>query len=142
MTDTIFIDTLYPESSGGIIKDIRKAEYLLATNGISIESFVRDFPNKETIPSGGFVKGEFVILFNIDRNIKGANVAVINSKIDLDSNFDAFADSMSPKAVSGFHQLKRQILSGQTPEVNVLLSSSDQDFEKAYESYLEYRSRQ
>lgn len=142
MTDTIFIDSLYPENSGGIIKDVRKAEYLLATNGMSIESFVRDFPNRETIPSGGFTKGEFVILFNIDRDLKSANVAVVNSKIDLDSHFDTFADSMSPKAVAGFHQLKQQILSGQQPGSSVFLSSSEEDFQKAYESYLEYRSRQ
>ena len=74
---------------------------------------------------------------------KTYNNAFINYQTDLDGNFDAFADSFSPKAVSGFHQLKEKIkLKDQSELTRIELSDNDSDFVIAYQNYIDHRNRQ
>ena len=67
------------------------------------------------------------------------NFGFINSEVEFDENFNAFADLFPPKLVGQFHKYQEKIKSKSESERNsVLLSDDDEYFERMYESYIEY----
>ncbi len=138
---TLFIDKLEKNDIGGFTTDLRKTEYILAVHKLSFEKILKDTPKTVEIPSGIFASGKYVVFFNMSWDLKNVKIGFINYKVDLDENFDVFADSMSPKAVAGFHKLKEQIKQKEQSELNKFeLSDNDLDFEIAYGNYIEQRN--
>ena len=136
----LFVDKVEKFELGGFTIDKRKAEYNLSLGKISFEKILSEAKNTTEIPSGMFNCGQYIIAFNISRDLKNINVGVINHKIDLDKYFDIFADCLSPKAVAGFHTLKQEIINKEKI-TKLEISDDDSDFEIAYQNYIDYRNR-
>ena len=134
MNITIFVDKIDTNGLGATINNKQKAEYLLAMTGKSFADILNQTDKSVKIPSGGFGVGQYVVLFNISWDLTIFNFGIINANIDLDINFDAFADSFSPKAVAAFHQLKTE-LKLKNSSKTVVFSADNFDFEIAYQSY-------
>lgn len=140
---TLFIDKIEKYDLGGFTTDLKKAEYILATQGLSFEKILNGTPKTTELPSGMFSAGRYVVTFNISWDLKNVNIGLINYQTDLDKYFDVFADSMWPKAVAGFHKFRENIKAKDQSELNKIeLSDNDSDFEIAYGNYIEYRNRQ
>ena len=83
-----------------------------------------------------FPSGEYVVIFNLDWDIKDVSIGLFKYDVDLDKNFDIFADNMSPKSVATFNELKQRISQTDKSELNKIeLSDNESDFEIAYENY-------
>lgn len=140
---TLFVDKVEKYDLGGTIKDLKKAEYFFAVFGLTLEKILSQTPKTTEIPSGAFICGKYVVMFNISWNLKNVSIGFINYQIDLDKYFDVFADSLSPKAVVAFHKLKEQIKQKDQTELNKFeLSDNDSNFVIAYGNYIEYHNRQ
>ena len=138
---TLFVDKVIPNDLGGITNDLKKAEYILAVHGMFFKQILDKTPSSTKIPSGMFGSGKYIIAFNIERDLSHVNFGIINHQIDLDKNFNAFADSFSPKSVAGFHKIKEQLKSKTESEKNkISLSNNDSDFVIAYGNYIEHRN--
>jgi hypothetical protein len=137
---TLFVDKLAKYALGGFTTDLKKAEYILAVHGLTFEKILSETPKTTKLPSGMFPTGKYVVTFNISWDLKNVSIGLINHKTDLDKYFDVFADSMSPKTISGFHKLKEQIKLKDQSELNkIQLSDNDSDFVLAYGDYIEHR---
>ena len=137
---TLFVDKLEKYDLGGFTTDLKKAEYILATHGLTFDKILSETPKTTELPSGMFASGKYVISFNISWDLKNVNIGFINYQTDLDKYFDVFADSMSPKSVAGFHRLKEEIRTKDQAELNKIeLSDNDSDFVIAYGNYIEHR---
>ena len=140
---TLFVDKIEKYDLGGFTTDLKKAEYILATHGLSFEKILNQTPKTTELPSGMFSSGKYVVAFNISWNLKNVNIGFINYQTDLDKHFDVFADSMSPKFVAGFHKLREKIKVKDQAELNKIeLSDNELDFEIAYKNYKEHCNRQ
>ena len=140
---TLFVDKIEKYDLGGFTTDLKKAEYILATHGLSFEKILSETPKTTELPSGMFSSGKYVVAFNIGWNLEKVNIGFINYQTDLDKHFDVFADSMSPKSVAGFHKLREKIKVKDQSELNKIeLSDNDSDFVIAYGNYIELRNRQ
>jgi hypothetical protein len=77
--------------------------------------------------------------FNMKRYLYFLNFCFINSEIEFDRNFNAFADLLPSKLVGQYHKFREKIKLKSEEELNsVSLSDDDEHFEKNYESYIEY----
>lgn len=140
---TLFVDKVEKYDLGGFTTDLKKAEYILAVNGLTFEKVLSQTPKTVKIPSGAFMCGKFVVMFNLSWDLKSANFGLIHYQTDLDKYFDVFADCMSPKSVAGFHQLREKIiLKGDSELSKIELSDNDSDFVLAYGNYIEHRDIQ
>lgn len=140
---TLFVDKVEEYDLGGFTTDFTKAEYILAVHGLTFEKILSKTPKTTGLPSGMFATGKYVVAFNISWDLKKVNIGLINYKIDLVKYFDVFADSMSPKSVAGFHQLREKINLKNQSELNEIeLSDNDSEFVIAYGNYLAHRNRQ
>ncbi len=107
---TLFVDKLEGFDLGGYTKDKRKIEYILAVYGMSFKQILNEFPNKDAkIVVGAFHSGKYAVFYSMDWNLENVVLGFINYEVDLVENFDFFADTFSPKAVQGFHDLKEII---------------------------------
>ena len=138
---TLFVDKLIPNDFGGITNDLKKAEYILAVHNSSFEKILNQIPETTKIPSGMFGSGKYIIAFNFTRDLSFVNFAIINYSIDLERNFDAFADSnFSPQSMAGFKKIQEQIKQKKLSELNKInLSNNDSDFVIAYGNYIEHK---
>lgn len=138
---TLFVDKLEKHDLGGFTTDINKAEYILAMHNLTFDKILSETPKTAKIPAGMFATGRYVVAFNISWDLKNVNIGLLNYKIDLDKYFNLFADAMSPKSVSGFHNFKEKIKNGGQSDLNkVELSEDDSDFILAYGNYLEHHN--
>jgi hypothetical protein len=139
----LFVDKLENSDTGGFTTDLRKAEYILACHNKTFESIITITPEHIEIPSGMFGSGKYIIVFKFNRSLSDVNFGVLNSNIDLENNFDAFADLLPPKAVAGFHKLQMQLKTKKESELNTVeISDDDLDFEIAYRNLKNYQHRQ
>lgn len=137
---TLFVDKIIPNNLGGITNDLKKAEYILAVHNLSFEKILSETSITTEIPSGMFASGRFVVAFNISRDLSFVNFGFINFEIDLEKNFDAFADCLSPKAVAGFYSFQEKLKRKDQVDLNKIeLSNDDSDFVIAYGNYIEHR---
>ncbi|MDO6802951.1 hypothetical protein Q4595_10865 [Wenyingzhuangia sp. 1_MG-2023] len=140
---TIFVDELIENNLGGIIKDKRKAEFLFALHGTTFETILNQYPYDKEKIDGMFSSGRYVVYFNMKKDLSFFNIGLINYEIDLNSNFNAFADNTSPKSVAEHHRQREKIKLKTEEELNFFSLSDDElIFEKAYQSYKDYVSRQ
>jgi len=140
---TLFVDKVVKYDLGGHTTDLKKTEYILAAHNLTFNKILSEIPKTTELPTGMFASGKYVVVFNISWDLKNVKIGFINHNIDLDKYFDLFADSMSPKAVAGFHKLRIQIKDKDQFELNKIeLSDNDSDFGIAYENYIEHRNRQ
>ena len=137
---TLFVDKIIQNELGGIINDLKKAEYLLAVHKTSFKEMLDRIPETTKIPAGMFGSGKYIIAFSFSRDLSIINFGIINSKINLDENFDAFADALSPKSVAGFYKIQKELNNKPASEKNQIeLSDNYSDFIKAYGNYIEHR---
>lgn len=140
---TLFIDKIEKFDLGGFTTDIKKAEYILAVHNLTFEKILNESPKTAELPSGMFASGKYVVSYNISWDLKTVNIGFMNYEMDLDKYFDVFADSMSPKAVAGFHILREEIkLRDKSKLTKIELSDNNSDFEIAYCNYIEHLNRQ
>jgi len=133
---TLFLDIIVDYDIGGFTTDLKKAEYILAMHELSFDMIIKTAPKENELPSGMFPSGEYIVIFNLDWDIKNVSIGLIKYNVDLDKNFDIFADNMSPKSVATFNELKQRISQTDKSELNKIeLSDSESDFEIAYENY-------
>ena len=138
---TLFVDKIIENDLGGYTTDLHKAEYILAVHGLTLEQIISQTPRTTKIPSGGFISGRYVVMFNISWDLNHVNIGFINYQIDLDKHFDVFADCMSPKSVAGFNQFRERIKQKDQSELNrTQLSDSNSDFVLAYGEFIENRN--
>ena len=136
---TLFVDKLFPNDFGGITNDKRKAEYNLAKFNLSFEKILKGTLPTTELPSGMIICGKYILSFNIKRDLSFVNFGFINSEIEFDENFNAFADLFPPKLVGQFHKYKEKIkLKSELERNSVSLSDDEESFEKIYQSYIEY----
>ena len=139
----LYIDKIEKFDLGGFTTDLKKAEYILAVHNLSFEKIISETPKTTELPSGMFASGKYVVSFNISWDMEKVNIGLINYQIDLENNFDVFADCMSPKAVAGFHTLREKIKLKDKSELSKIeLSDDESDFAVAYGIYIEHRNRQ
>lgn len=139
----LFVDRIEKNDLGGFTTDVRKAEYILAVNNLSFEKILGTIAKTTQNPSGAFACGKYIVMFNVAWGLESVNIGLIDYQTDLDKYFDVFADSMSPKSIAAFHQLRERIkLQDQSELFNIELSDNDSDFEIAYRNYIEHRNRQ
>lgn len=137
---TLFVDKIIQNDFGGITNDLKKAEYILAVHDQSFEKILQRIPPSTKIPSGMFGSGKYIICFDFSRDLSIVNFGIINHNIDLEKNFDAFADSFSPKSVAGFYEIQKQLKLKKESELdNIELSDNDYDFLIAYANYIEFK---
>jgi hypothetical protein len=139
----LYVDRLIENDLGGITTDIRKAEYVLAAHGWTFEEMVKKSSPTAKIPSGLFGTGSYIVVFQISRDLSHVNFAFINYYIDLEKNFDAFADCMSPKTVAAFHKMQVEVQRKELSQIsNIVLSDDESAFEIAYRNLTLRRNRQ
>ena len=135
---TLFLDIILNYDVGGFTTDFKKAEYILAMHDLSFDKIIKTAPKENELPTGMFPSGEYIVIFNLDWNITDVSIGLIHYNVDLDKNFDIFADHMSPKSVASFYELKQLISQKEQSELTKIeLSDSESDFEIAYENYIE-----
>ncbi len=139
----LYIDKIEKFDLGGFTTDLKKAEYILAVHNLTFEKILSKTPKTTEFPSGMFASGKYIVSFNISWDMEKVNIGLINYQIDLENNFDVFADCMSPKAVAGFHTLREKIKLKDKSELSKIeLSDDESDFAVAYGIYIEHRNRQ
>ena len=139
----LFVDKLIINDLGGITNDLRKAEYILAVHGLTFEEMLKNSSPTAKIPTGMFGTGRYIVAFNIAWDLSHVNFGLINYNIDLQKNFDAFADFMSPKSVAGFFKLHEELKTKKQSELsNIELSDNTLDFKIAYRNYIDHCNHQ
>ncbi len=139
----LFVDKLEEFELGGFTTDLRKAEYILAFHGLTFEKIVSQTSKTAELPSIIFASGKYVVVLNISWDLNDVKIGFINYKTDLDTYFDVFADSMSPKQVAGFHTLREKIRIKDKFELNKIELSDDKSaFEIAYQNLKNFQHRQ
>lgn len=136
----LFVDKIIDNDLGAITKNLRKAEYILAVHSLTFDKILKMTSPTTKMPSGMFGTGRFILAYNIAWDLSNLNFGFINYHIDLQKNFDAFADSMSPKSVAAFHKLQEELKLKRQPELETKIefSDNDSDFEIAYRNYIEH----
>jgi hypothetical protein len=135
----LFVDKLIPNDLGGITTDIKKAEYNLAKFNLSFEKILKGTLETTEFPAGMIICGKYILSFNMKRDLSFVNFGFINSEIEFDRNFNAFADLLPPKLVGQYHKFLEKIKLKSEEELNsVSLSDDEEQFERIYESYIEY----
>jgi hypothetical protein len=134
---TLFVDEVKPGDIGGMTNNFKKAELILAYLGVTFDILLKKTPDHVTLPTFVFDIGRFVLFINFDRNLANVNFGFINHKIDLNTYFDVFADTLSPQAVQGFHDLKQIIKQKDEDELNrYVLSDNYNRFTEVYNDFL------
>lgn len=105
----LFVDKLYAKGMGGATTDIRKVEYILAADGASISSILKKVPKTTETPGGMFTLGKYIVYYILGRDLSFVSLALINHQINIEDNFDAWADELTPKSISMFHKLKQEL---------------------------------
>lgn len=91
----LYIDKIEKFDLGGFTTDLKKAEYILAVHNLTFEKILSKTPKTTEFPSGMFASGKYIVSFNISWDMEKVNIGLINYQIDLENNFDVFADCMS-----------------------------------------------
>lgn len=139
----LFVDEVKPRGLGAIITSKRKAEFVLAVNNLKIEQIIYETPSHMENSTSLLHMGRFIVVINIKRDLSFLQISFMNYEIDLDKNFNAFADTFSPKFVAEFYRLKEIIKSKTEEELNrIELSEDDLEFEIAYRNYIVYQNQQ
>lgn len=137
---TLFVDKVEPNDLGGMTKDKRKAEYILAVYRLSFEKLLKMSSPKAKLPSGAIQIDRFILLYNISWDLENINFGLFHHKIDIEKYFNVFADNLPPKVIQGFHTLKQKIIKMDKSELNkIVLSDNQSDFIQAYGNYIEHR---
>ena len=103
------VDKIHPNDIGGETHDMKKINYTLAMFNLTKEKLMSEVSKKTIIPTLMFHAGRYVVICQFNLEFTKGQMAFINFQIDLDKNFDHFADSFSPKTVAGFHQMQKTI---------------------------------
>jgi hypothetical protein len=139
----LYVDKLELFGIGGFTKDLRKVEYILACHNKTFDSIIKSTPISTEVLSAMFGSGKYIIVFKFNRDLTGVSFGIINSEIDLEENFNSFADLLPPKAVAGFHKLQMQLKEKKRNELNTVEISDDNlDFEIAYRNLKNFQHRQ
>ena len=105
----LYVDKLEEFDLGGYTTDIMKIRYALKKFKMNVDKIVKDTPMHIIFPSGGFHAGRYVVLFKLNRELTDCHLAFINYEINLEENFNVFADSLSPKTIGAFFSLQNII---------------------------------
>jgi hypothetical protein len=141
MATILFVDTIVPFGLGGYTKDIKKAEYALAIHGQTFDSVFKDISRTVERPTIMFGSGDFIIVLSATWDMTFVTLGIMNSSIDIERHFDAFADCFSPKMITGFSNLQKQLKYKSDKNV-IHLSDNEQDFQISFENYIRHVSHQ
>jgi hypothetical protein len=141
MATILFVDKIIPSNLGGFTKDIKKAEYALAIHGQTFDSMFNNISREVEHPTAMFGAGQFIIVLNATWDMTYVTLGIINSSIDIETYFDVFADLFSPKMITGFSNLQKQL--NLLKDKNVIhFSDNEQDFQIAFQNYIRHISHQ
>ena len=105
----IILDKIYKNNTGGYSRDLKNCELILKYHGKNFDDIILSNPTAK-YPTIVFTSSYFVVFASVTRDKTRSEISFLNYSIDLDSNFDLFADTMSPKMISAFHTLKQSII--------------------------------
>ena len=141
MATILYVDKIIPFNLGGFTKDIKKAEYALAIHGQTFDSVFKDISPTDERPTIMFGSGDFIIVLSATWDFTFVTLGIINSSIDIENHFDAFADYCTPKMIAGFSNLQKQLNLGKDKNI-IHLSENEQYFQVAFENYIRHVSHQ
>ena len=102
----LFVDKLEPMDLGGSTTDLAKIRYALKKHKLIIEDIIENAPQHVSWPTGVFHAGKYIVIFNFNRDFTTGNLAFINHTVDLQKNFNAFADCLTPKTLGAFNKMQ------------------------------------
>lgn len=141
METILFVDTIIPFGLGGYTKDIKKAEYALAVHGQTFDSIFNNISRAVELPTAMFGSGQFIIVLSAPWDMTFVTMGIMDSNIDIEKNFDAFADYFSPKIITEFSNLQQDLRLKKNKSI-ILLSNNEQDFQIAFQNYIRHVSHQ
>ncbi|MGQ2981858.1 hypothetical protein [Flavobacterium sp.] len=133
---TLFVDNIESNNLGGLTKDVRKISYNLAKYKLSIEEIIKRSSPNTNFPVVVFRANQYVAIFNCSKDLSQVQLAFINHTVDIQENFNAFADSLTPKTIPAFYDMQEKIkrASAELKLQKVALSDSELIFNDVFEN--------
>jgi hypothetical protein len=125
---TLYVDKLESDEKGGFTTDLSKIEYNIKTLGINKDNLLASIGTNPILIAN---LGKYVFVYKFSPDFKFGTMAFINYQIDLDENFNVFADTLTPKSVQVFHEIQEKIKLKDSHQLNsVELSDNSLLFQK------------
>lgn len=125
MAARVFVDKIEERGIGGSTTSLLKIKHNLSVVNQTFEGIMAQTKGLPGIPLAMFHIGRYAVIFQSDREGINARMAFIDYQVDLDENFDHFADFLTPKIVSGFRKLQTIIEQKPDTELEVFILSED-----------------
>jgi len=121
----LFVDKLFPHEIGGLTRDINKIKFNLVKVNIKQTELLNSLPKNDAIPTTMFEAGKYICIFQYNKELTEGSMAFFNYEIDLEKNFDSFADTLTPKVVGQFHEMQKRIGQSNLQNLNSVHLSND-----------------
>ncbi|WP_254562164.1 hypothetical protein [Dyadobacter diqingensis] len=125
MPARLFVDKIEENQIGGWTTNLTRIKHNLSVVKQTIEGVLSQVPAGVLLPTAIYHVGRYVVIFQTDRSMQNARMAFIDYQIDLQSNFDHFADFLTPKTVGGFHKIQEIIKQKPQTELDLFILSED-----------------
>lgn len=114
----LFVDSLEAFGLGGTTRDLTKIRFALSKFNLDVENIIKT--TVTDLYTGIFHAGRYVAIFQFDKEFTKGQLAFINYETNLDSHFDIFADTLTPKTVAGFFKMQQIIKSKDAVQLNLV----------------------
>lgn len=132
----LFVDKVEKHNLGGATTNIKKAEYILASHGLTFKDIIDGNPKNLQYVFSIFSTGKYIVACKLKNDCKKVKIEFVNHQIDLNRYFDNYADAFPPKSLPIIHKLQEELKLQSSIQLNsVELSSDDVLFEKMYQIY-------
>lgn len=141
MSTIIFLDYIQSNTIGGYTNDKRKVEYALSLFGLTFNEVLAKCSKDTKFPTFMFGVGQYVFLLNISFDLTITKMGLIHYSVDIEKNFDSFADFLEPKIIRDFYNFSN-ILKDKKDKKTILLSDNELQFEVSFQNYMDFLNHQ
>ena len=128
----LYVDKLESDEKGGFTTDLSKIEHNISTLGLNKAKLLASIETNPVLVSN---LGKYVFIYKFSHDFKSETMAFINHEIDLDENFNIFADTLTPKLVQAFHEIQEKIKMRDTDQLqHIDLSDNSLLFQSFFEN--------
>jgi hypothetical protein len=105
----IKVDKLINNNLGGIVYDFEKISTIINIVGLTKDKLLNKNLPENIINTSMFLLGEYIAILQTNKTFTKGQLALVIYSVNIESHFDHFADTLSPKTIQAFYEMQQYI---------------------------------